>query len=97
MQNFKKGDWVTATTVVGTKQGIIEDMTVWNVLFRPFVNGRLQDVMFIGLEKVSKAQLEITQEDIESMIDLSLATNDKQWFEELTETLNTMKTLEELF
>jgi len=97
MSDFKNGDWITVNTIIGEKKGFIEDMTPWNILFRPVKDGQLQDVLFVTREKARLRDLEITQEDIEGMIDQALATNDKQWFEELTEMLTTMKSFEELF
>jgi hypothetical protein len=77
---YREGDWVIDKI----------SSTLGNVI-RVYTDG--VTARFGGMSAIRKnedielASLDIQKDDIESMVDMALQTNDREWFAELTERL----------
>lgn len=95
LQKIEKGDWIAIPSTIGLedKVGYVVDVAGDSVFYQVVKNGQFKETNIIALSKVKKLDVEITEEGLLLLIDLALALGDKEWFEELTDQLNAMKSV----
>ncbi|MCM3620487.1 IDEAL domain-containing protein [Sutcliffiella horikoshii] len=98
-QQHKVGDWVHITRISngfnpraygsqGFVMAIDKEDEAAEVLFLKHGSGKdIRQLIWIHLEDLSEMNSSLEGEDIQTLIDMALATNDKEWFQELTEKL----------
>ncbi|EWG12726.1 IDEAL domain-containing protein [Cytobacillus firmus] len=91
-KTFSKGEWIK---VVNTRlkgytgyivNRLLEDGYKVKITRDP--DGKsIEATIWIGVEDIASFDEGVEEDDLLTLIDLALATNDKQWFLELTEQL----------
>ncbi|WP_342515590.1 IDEAL domain-containing protein [Sutcliffiella sp. FSL R7-0096] len=95
-QQLKVGDWAHITRISngfnpraygsrGFIMAIDQKDNTAEVLFLKHGSGMdIRELIWISLEDLSEVDSSLEGEDIHTLIDMALATNDKEWFQELT-------------
>ncbi|MBG9653714.1 IDEAL domain-containing protein [Cytobacillus firmus] len=89
---FAKGEWIKVinTRLIGYTGYIInrllEDGYKVKLTKDPQGNS-IEAIIWIGAEDIVSCEEKVEEDDLLALIDFALATNDKQWFLELTEQL----------
>lgn len=93
LQKIEKGDWITIPSSIGLedKIGFVIDVARNSVFYQVVKDGQARETNMASLDKVRKMDVGATEEDLHQLIDLALALGDKDWFEELTNKLNSIK------
>lgn len=91
-KEFAKGEWIKVinTRLIGYTGYIInrllEDGYKVKLTKDPKGNS-IEAIIWIGAEDLVSCEDKVEEDDLLALIDFALATNDKQWFLELTEQL----------
>ncbi|MFY2154657.1 IDEAL domain-containing protein [Cytobacillus firmus] len=89
---FAKGEWVAVvnTRLVGCKGYILNHL--WGEGYKVKITkdsqgNSINAIIWIGAEDIVSCEEKFEKDDLLALIDFALATNDKQWFMELTSQL----------
>ncbi|WP_078379138.1 IDEAL domain-containing protein [Sutcliffiella halmapala] len=98
-KKFRKGDWVRISQAIGDTNpkaigtiGFITDVNIEDeeasVMFLKHGSGKsIKRLEWMYLEELSIVPPTLEEEDLHALIDMALDTNDKEWFQELTDML----------
>ncbi|MBU8773208.1 IDEAL domain-containing protein [Cytobacillus oceanisediminis] len=91
-KSFSKGEWIKVinTRLIGYTgyliNRLLEDGYKVKLTKDPKGNS-IDAIIWIGAEDIVSCENKVEEDDLLAMIDFALATNDKQWFLELTAQL----------
>ncbi|WP_339148378.1 IDEAL domain-containing protein [Sutcliffiella sp. BMC8] len=98
-KNFKKGDWVSISHIsrdinpfalgsIGFVTVVHAEDESAKVLFLKHGSGKeIMRLECMNFENLSILPVSLEGEDLQALIDIALDSNDKEWFQELTERL----------